>query len=491
MKKVFLLLIILTLAINFVYALDCQYTEEKMSSEPTNVFYHGTLKLNYSVLEAKEFVEGYTRLYCYYPQFKVYNNMLSQEINVTVSYIFNGQRQEKDVSIAPEGYSNIQIDACGQSGLDTQSVQYKINSPTFLEAKREIIPIIDCLKCPKDSETICLNDGMPCESNLQCGSNFCIRGICSGSEVCYNNDCKCPSNQIQCDDNQRCVEKNSVPLDVKPLCNKAIECITGYIDLDKGLCAKSPTQLQEEENRILKEEQVQKEERQKFIVYSIITFAIIFLIGISLRYHFKKKSIKDLKKEIEGLTTKVEEGGKKLQDLNTKIKNASEEEAKKFKESYRQQKKEQERQMSDLIRKENELEERENKWQKQNKEFLTKEAKDKYELRYHNQLKLDDKGYFRFKDSNILLHRYIYEDNIGQIKRGDVIHHIDCNKLNNEPWNLIAIPESEHKAILKHSRIPFGDWEKGIKELKDQLGMKEGDFHKYIKEHLTEVDNKD
>lgn len=48
------------------------------------------------------------------------------------------------------------------------------------------------------------------------------------------------------------------------------------------------------------------------------------------------------------------------------------------------------------------------------------------------------------KVQNLRLHRFIYELFIGEIPEGYVVHHIDENPLNNNPSNLIAMPEKDH-----------------------------------------------
>ena len=43
-----------------------------------------------------------------------------------------------------------------------------------------------------------------------------------------------------------------------------------------------------------------------------------------------------------------------------------------------------------------------------------------------------------------LLHRMIYEKEIGQIPQGFVVHHVNGDKLDNRPENLVAMSNSEH-----------------------------------------------
>lgn len=58
---------------------------------------------------------------------------------------------------------------------------------------------------------------------------------------------------------------------------------------------------------------------------------------------------------------------------------------------------------------------------------------------------IDKNGYFRFNDSNKLVHRWVAAKYIGPIPRGYVVHHIDRNKLNNNVDNLEIMSQEEHE----------------------------------------------
>jgi hypothetical protein len=50
---------------------------------------------------------------------------------------------------------------------------------------------------------------------------------------------------------------------------------------------------------------------------------------------------------------------------------------------------------------------------------------------------IDSKGYRRFSDSGVAVHRWVAEKKVdGQLKAGSVVHHRDRNKLNNNRNNL-------------------------------------------------------
>lgn len=66
---------------------------------------------------------------------------------------------------------------------------------------------------------------------------------------------------------------------------------------------------------------------------------------------------------------------------------------------------------------------------------------------------IDQKGYMRFIDSGILVHRWMAEKKLGRpLREGEVEHHIDRNKLNNYPDNLYICRNQYH-----HFRIHLID----------------------------------
>lgn len=66
---------------------------------------------------------------------------------------------------------------------------------------------------------------------------------------------------------------------------------------------------------------------------------------------------------------------------------------------------------------------------------------------------IDDYGYKRSSDTGKLIHRdvayhYLYDPNEYEFRFSDyVIHHIDYNKLNNHPNNLMILTPDEHSEI--------------------------------------------
>lgn len=72
---------------------------------------------------------------------------------------------------------------------------------------------------------------------------------------------------------------------------------------------------------------------------------------------------------------------------------------------------------------------------------------------------LDNNGYLRFKDSNILVHRYVAGKNLGRkLRFYEVVHHQDGDKLNNQPYNLYVCTQIEHESIHMNNLKQYGNW---------------------------------
>ena len=58
---------------------------------------------------------------------------------------------------------------------------------------------------------------------------------------------------------------------------------------------------------------------------------------------------------------------------------------------------------------------------------------------------IDDNGYLRFKDTNKLVPRWVKEKQLGRrLEKGEVVHHINGNILDNRPENLELLTAKEH-----------------------------------------------
>ncbi len=64
---------------------------------------------------------------------------------------------------------------------------------------------------------------------------------------------------------------------------------------------------------------------------------------------------------------------------------------------------------------------------------------------------IDKKGYPRWRDSGLLVHRTVASNKIGgPIGRGRVVHHMDGNKCNFRKSNLVVMSRTEHSSL--HAR---------------------------------------
>jgi hypothetical protein len=76
-----------------------------------------------------------------------------------------------------------------------------------------------------------------------------------------------------------------------------------------------------------------------------------------------------------------------------------------------------------------------------------------YECNKTSKIYKDDYGYTRFKDSGYPVHRYVAEQRLGRrLKPGEVVHHIDRNKTNNNKYNLWVF-----KNQYNHDKAHFKD----------------------------------
>ena len=71
----------------------------------------------------------------------------------------------------------------------------------------------------------------------------------------------------------------------------------------------------------------------------------------------------------------------------------------------------------------------------------------------------DKNGYLRFRDSDIPVHRWVAENKLGRpLRPGEVVHHKDRDKLNNDPDNLwVFASQEEHDMAHAEDALLHGE----------------------------------
>jgi hypothetical protein len=70
------------------------------------------------------------------------------------------------------------------------------------------------------------------------------------------------------------------------------------------------------------------------------------------------------------------------------------------------------------------------------------------------EVELNKDGYLVVKKNGIPVHWWVYKWTYGDKPKGWHIHHIDANKVNNSPKNLIALPAKMHRTIHQLDPLP-------------------------------------
>ena len=73
---------------------------------------------------------------------------------------------------------------------------------------------------------------------------------------------------------------------------------------------------------------------------------------------------------------------------------------------------------------------------------------------------VDKRGYLRFRDSHRFVHRWMIEKHLGRkLAQGEVVHHLNGNKLDNDISNLMVfLSQHEHHRWHFEQKIESGVW---------------------------------
>ncbi|MGV8151071.1 MAG: hypothetical protein ACP5NV_05065 [Candidatus Woesearchaeota archaeon] len=221
------ILLILSITSIPILALDCQYTAENGFVQFSRLYVDDELQEN--PLEVRNFrTNGCSIKDCMYV-FDVYN-FLDIPVNVTIQFESFGNPIYQDAEIQPYSISS------HGGGFNTaqSSIKFTYHSNRYSEARYVNEPILVCREC--EGGLSCLNDGESCNLGSQCGGGYCVEGRCNYEPYCYQNNCGCPDDKIECPDHSQCVIRDKLSIGKKPICD-ARECITNYINPKTGLCS--------------------------------------------------------------------------------------------------------------------------------------------------------------------------------------------------------------------------------------------------------------
>jgi hypothetical protein len=456
--------IFFVLFIPFVTAdtnLTCEYTISDYYTQWQNVFYETGERLDYVALNSLV-TPGKSSTPTHDTSYKVFNNY-PNEINVTISFSLDGQQQTNIVLISSGGYAEGAYHF--SSVVDPNSFRYDIHNPVDLSSQWEEIDVFNGTYCRQCLGVYCLNNGVPCGSPAECGGGFCVEGYCSNSEVCFNNDCHCSGGEVQCLNNRQCVPRGVVPVDSRPLCHNNLECNTSYIDPTTGLCAKSPTQLEEEEYAQQMAEEalrIEKERNRGIIAGVFMTLSIIwFIVWFFSKKKLAESNMDTIKLNLEKLerehTNILEELKlkKEFQSSITKTINLVEKDLDRLNGLKNKSKKEKEK----VIHLNNDLREELKKKQKilgekqsllgEEQELKKQFEKERLKLYRNKQgymVHRSKEGYEVFHKGEKPFHRWWFKHKHNRpIKKDHEIHHKDFNKLNNDIDNLEELTWGEHR----------------------------------------------
>lgn len=233
--KIILLLFFTIFILTPLFALDCQYTQ--------SVFDHAeTIAVPYSV-DSDDPIEEITYTIAGTEKAPIYffnENDFNVDIEFDLLYYIPGgytgnygpHTSHITRTIIP-GTSEMAFGYSKGYYSKISNLIYRQNEFVYLKNKEKKVYIEICKVC---GDVNCLDDGLACSINSECGSNNCIRGLCSAGVTCYNNDCNCAVDELQFE-NRVCIKKNSVAIGGTPQTSNPEECITNYISSITKNCA--------------------------------------------------------------------------------------------------------------------------------------------------------------------------------------------------------------------------------------------------------------
>ncbi|MFA5333369.1 MAG: HNH endonuclease [Candidatus Nanoarchaeia archaeon] len=247
-----ILLLIFVLLISKSFSLDCQYTQIfSITQDESFLVYDENQSIIGSPLNITDitagsqyFTGGTQRNLATLKIHNPYYFDLNVTLNVDVSGSCSTRSNIIKFQIKARDYYLVETDGgWGQTPctiiINEHTLSYHVDYP--FNASESILAInrnsIICKIC--ESGLNCTDNGGFCSNSNQCGGGYCIEGICNNQSLCYNDDCKCSLDKIQCSTNDKCVIKTSLEVGSKPIC-RVEECKTNYINQSTGICANEP-----------------------------------------------------------------------------------------------------------------------------------------------------------------------------------------------------------------------------------------------------------
>ena len=298
-----------------------------------------------------------------------------------------------------------------------RDLKFKIIEPSGINKKLELVKK-NKLVCKECGGKVCMDDGLTCEINSECGSGKCIEERCSPNKYCYNNNCECSFFEVQSKDNTKC-ENNNVFFGLTFM---AMLLIIGAIIFIKIMREKRKTTKAKKEADVEVEKEKQttaEKEREKY-----------------------EKEILLLKERQDAISRKQTE----LEEL------------KKLSNSTKQEKENIQKLSEEITKETSEMEKNvEKRFELSMKPYPSEYASERrvfknpylggYECFYEEGL--DPKKYPLSK----LVHRWVWKKaNRRNPKPGYDIHHIDGDKYHHNITNLKEIKRDEHYKLHRNER---------------------------------------